>query len=62
MFKRHRAVHSNLSARLQSEIRLWNVAPQATCIDVISGICTICVDIPAQLFAVGKSAVYCSYY
>lgn len=58
MFKRHRSVtvHSDLSARLRNEIRLWNVTPQASHIDLnLTGICTVCVDIPAQLFAVGKS-------
>ena len=62
MFKRHRAVHHpDLSTHLRSELRLWNVAPQASHIDLIAGICTVCVDMPARLFAVGKSGVRCSY-
>ena len=54
MFRRRPPLHPDLSNRLRSEVRLWNVTPQSSRIDIITDACTVCVDVPAQLFAVGK--------
>ncbi|KAF8515733.1 lethal giant larvae like, C-terminal-domain-containing protein [Hysterangium stoloniferum] len=54
MFRRRRQLsHPDFSTPLRNEINLWNIIPQVSSLNVVTGLSTVSADTQSQLFAVG---------